>query len=121
MNKRLQIDMMSACMVYEVLFQRLLEAVEQTGEDISEGVHAAICDLLYNIRRTAELPNWERDRLSVQDMSHSVELLSALLGLGVHGHMCFSALPVKTWYDLLRGEVEEVVKHGEVRKACCSG
>lgn len=54
----LQIDMMYVCMLYFVPFQRLLEAVEQSGKDISEGVYAVICDPLYNSCWTAELSVW---------------------------------------------------------------
>lgn len=35
--------MKSVCMVYVVPFHRLLEAVQQSGEDIGEGTYAVIC------------------------------------------------------------------------------
>lgn len=43
-NEQWQTAVKPVCMVYEILFQMLLEAVDQSGEDIREGVHAVICD-----------------------------------------------------------------------------
>lgn len=40
MYEQFQISMKSLCMVYNVLFQRLLKALEQSGEDLSDGVHS---------------------------------------------------------------------------------
>lgn len=42
--EQLQISMKSLGIVYVVSFQRPLEAVMQSNEDISTGVHAVICD-----------------------------------------------------------------------------
>lgn len=41
-------------------------------------------------------------------------LLSAQMGLGVHVHMFFFAMQIKTWYDLLIGEVDKVLRLEEV-------
>lgn len=64
----------SACLVYDVPFLRLLEAVEQSNEDIFQGVQAGIYDPPYSTPRNAELSNSENDWLIVQDMSHFVDL-----------------------------------------------
>lgn len=50
----LQISINPACMGYQARFQRLLEAVEQFGEDISEGMYAVVCDPTYNTLQVAK-------------------------------------------------------------------
>lgn len=67
--EQLQFAIRSACMMYDVLFQKLLRPMEQSGEGISEGLHAVTRDLPYSTRPIAEPSNSEDDRLSVQDMS----------------------------------------------------
>lgn len=61
-----------------------------------------------------ELSNLEHCRLSLQDMSHFLELRSALINLDAHEHMFCSATQFKAWYELLVGEAEEIVTHKEV-------
>lgn len=58
-----------------------------------------------------QLSSLERDRLSMQDMSLFVEFIYALMRLGKHEHMFCSGLQLKVWYEMLVGEVEEVVNH----------
>lgn len=87
--------MKSVCVVYNVPFQDLLEAVEQACEDTSKGGHAVICRPPYNTRRSAELSDSEYDEINRQDMSHFSEFISALMNLGPHGHMFYFALRFK--------------------------
>lgn len=96
-------------MVYEVLFQSLLERVEQPMDDIREALHAGICDQTYNTRLIANISNSDHDRLHLQDTSNSVEFLSTLMELGAHEHMVCSTLQFQTGSELF-SEVEEVVK-----------
>lgn len=77
--EQLNIALKSVRMVSKVQLQRLLEAVNQSSEDIIEGVHVVLCDTPYSTRRIAVLPNSEHDRLSLQDMSHFVEVPSPLV------------------------------------------
>lgn len=46
--QQLQIALKSVCMVYDVLAHKLLVAMEQSGDDISEGLHSLIFNPLYN-------------------------------------------------------------------------
>lgn len=39
-----QISMKALCVVYDFLFQMLLEVLEQSGENVSEVLHAVVCD-----------------------------------------------------------------------------
>lgn len=50
-NDRLQVTLVFVVMVYDVLVQRLLGAVEQSSQNMSDGVHAVTCDTKYNTRR----------------------------------------------------------------------
>lgn len=69
-------------MVYEILFSRLTQALEQPSQNISKTVHAGIWEPLYDICLIAELLNSEYDRLNVQDMNNNFSgLLFALLDL----------------------------------------
>lgn len=90
------------------------QAGEQPVEANTEGVHPVICDPTYNTRRIVEPSNSEHSRLSLHDMSHYLELFSALMDLGSHGSTFCSALLFKTRYMQFVREVEEVVRHEEV-------
>lgn len=105
--------MKSVCMVFEVTFQRVLEGMEKYGAACNKAVHAVNCDPPYNTRRSAELSISEHDLLGLQDLSHLVELLSALMHLSAQEHMFWSILQFKRWYELLVGKVQEVVKRQE--------
>lgn len=63
----MQIAMKSVCMVFEVPFQKLMDAVEQFREDIREGMHALNCSPLY-YSSILELSNSEHGHLCLQDM-----------------------------------------------------
>lgn len=85
--KQLQIAIRSPCMLYDVPFKRLLEAVEQSDKYISKGLHAVICDTPCIPRRDVRLSNSEHYRLILQDMSSFLELLSTLMDRAcAHGH-----------------------------------
>lgn len=83
-------------MMYDVSFQLLLEALKQSGGDISDGSHAVLFDSLYDTSSIEEPWISEAYWLNLQDISHFVELLSASIDLGAHGQMLFSALQLKT-------------------------
>lgn len=51
---QLNVSMTSVWMVYDVLFQRLLEAVKQPSKDIYEDLPSVICRLPYNILQIAQ-------------------------------------------------------------------
>lgn len=57
--KVLKPSMNNVHMWYNALFQTLLEAVEQSSGDMSEGVPAVLCDSKYNTRQIAYLSNLE--------------------------------------------------------------
>lgn len=104
----------SVRMVYYVPFQRLLVAVEKSGEDSIESVLALICDPSHNARWIAKLSALERDRFGLHDMSQFVQLRLALMDLGGHGPTSCSQFKFKTLYEQIVGKVEEVVEHEEV-------
>lgn len=58
--------------------------MKQSGEDIGEGGHSVIYIPLYSIRWIAVLSKLEHGQLSLQDVSHFVELLSVWTYLGAH-------------------------------------
>lgn len=106
--------MKSVSMVYNDPFQRLLQAVEQSSENISKDLHVVICHQPYSLRVIANLSDSEHDPLRLQCMSHFVDFNSTLLDQGSHGCMISSALQFNTWNELLIWEVEEVLKHEAV-------
>lgn len=93
---QLQNTMNSVCLLNDILFQKQLGAVEHSSDNISEGVHAVIRDPPPNTPRIAELSNSEHNRLSLHDMNHSEELLSARVDLAGHRHIFCSALQSRT-------------------------
>lgn len=113
-NKKLHLVMKYMCMVCDVSSQWLLEDLKQYRRDIIEGSYAVISDQRYCTCQKAELSNSEHDLLGLQDLSHSVKWLSALMDLSAHEHMLYSALEFKTWNKLLVGEVKEEMKHEQV-------
>lgn len=50
-----QIAMRSLCMVCKVPFRRLLEAVEQSRDNICKGVHAVVCSILNTTVRIVQV------------------------------------------------------------------
>lgn len=68
----------------------------------------------YNTCWIVKLSNSDHNRLILQDMIHFVQLLSAVMDVGAHGHLFCSLLQFKPWYELLLGEVENVVKEEHV-------
>lgn len=111
--KHLQIDLRSARIVYDTPFPRLPSAVEQFSKDISESVYAVMGHLPYNSLLEAELSSLEHYWIDWQDLGHFVEFCSALIGLGMYGYMFCFALQIKMRYELLAGEVQELVTQKE--------
>lgn len=60
--------MKAMCLGYDVPFQGMLEAVEESDEDTFAGVKTVFWDPTYNTGLIAELLNSEHHRLSLQDM-----------------------------------------------------
>lgn len=76
--------MKSVGIVYDISYQRLLEGVVQSRKDITKSVHTVTCSPPCTSRWMAELSDSEHDQVSLQDMSYSLELLSAMIDLGAH-------------------------------------
>lgn len=110
----LQIALQTVSMVYNVPFQRLLEAVEQSSGNNRKGLPAVVCDATYNNSFIVKRSNCEYHRLSLQGMSTFVELNSSLIDLGAHGPLNCFELHFKTWYAVLVRDVEKVLKHERV-------
>lgn len=53
----------------------------------------------------------KHDWLSLQDICNFVKQFLALMDLGTHEQKIFFALQFQTWYQLLFGDVEEVMTH----------
>lgn len=102
--------MKSVCLVYDVLFLGLMDTGKKSCEDMFEELQALMCDAPYNTCQIAELSSSEKDRLSVQNMSHFVKFQSALMDVGLHEHQFFCAVQFKTLYNLFLGEVKNVVE-----------
>lgn len=60
--KEIHTVMKSERILYDIPVQRMPEPVEQSGEDIMEGVHAVTCDPKKYICWIVELSNSEHDR-----------------------------------------------------------
>lgn len=58
----------------------------------------------------AKLSSSEHKRLKLQDMSHFLEFLSKEMDVRAHGHLVFSALHFKRWYERLMSEMKDIVK-----------
>lgn len=74
-------------------------------------MHAAISDARYNTARIVELSQSEPNWLSLQYMSPLLAPLSAPIKMGGHGHMFCPALQLKTWYELVMGQLGEELKN----------
>lgn len=109
-NEMLNRAIKYVCLVYNVLFQGLVEAMKQSGENKFERVQALICHLPYNTRWMALLSYLEHERLSQQYMSSFVELHSAVMDGCTQRHLFCSALQFKTGYEMWIGEVKDVLK-----------
>lgn len=100
----------SVCLGYSVPIQGLLEAEEQSCDDIFERVQAGIGAPPYFSRRNMELSNLDYPRISLQNMRDSVELLLAVMDFRSSGLLFWFAQKFKRWYEQVVGEVEKVVK-----------
>lgn len=67
-------------------FQGLLDAVQQSIEEVTEGVKAVLCHPPHNTCRIAESANSENGQLSLKDMSVLFYVLSLVMDLGVDRH-----------------------------------
>lgn len=94
--KVLKQTMKPLCLVYDVPFEGLLDALEQSGGDIYEGMQAVICDSRHNTRHIAKLSNSVHYLLVLQDMSRFVEVLSVVMDVQAHGHLFCAILLLKT-------------------------
>lgn len=68
----------------------------------------------YWICQIVELLKFRHDWINLQDMSAFVEVLSTMMGVRAHLHLFCSALPSKIWYELLVGEVGDIVKEKDL-------
>lgn len=109
--KWMQIAMKTMCILYDVLFQRMMKAVTQSSKDISKDVNGVHCNPLYDIRRITKLLNSEHHWLSLQDIILFMDLIYKLIDLHPRGHIHCTALQFRIWYELLIVETEEVDKH----------
>lgn len=66
-----------SCLVYDVPFHGVLEAANESGEDIRKSLQALICNPLYNTSRIRELSNSEHDWQGSHDMRRFVEFLGS--------------------------------------------
>lgn len=83
--------------------------VEQSSEEIRDGIDAVLCYPIDNTSWVAESSRSKYERLSLKDICVHVDDMSVVIDLGAHGHILCSALQFKTWYEPLKGEIEDVV------------
>lgn len=105
---------MVSWLIYYIQFQILLEAVEQSGENIFQEVPVAMCNLLYRSCRVTPLSSSEHDFLSWYFMRQFVEVIHARME-GRVGGTC-SALhwsSKRLWTDC--GEEGDVL----IGNRCC--
>lgn len=98
------------CKTYDMLFQALLEPVQQSCDEIIKGIDAVLRTSPYNTWRTADSARSEYDSLNLKEISCFVDLLGFVTDLKGHERMFCFKLWVKTWYDQFIGEKENVVK-----------
>lgn len=94
--------------IYDVPFQKQLEAVEQSSKETTEAVDAANCSSPCNTRRISESADSGLDRIKMKDMSDHVHLLSVLSPFG-GARVYTSPLFFKSWNKLLQGQMEDLV------------
>lgn len=85
--------------MYNVSFQRLLEDVEETKEDIFEDLEPVIRRSPNNDPRDVELLSSEQDRLNLQNKS-SWGLCSRVVSSRVPEYLLGSELQFRSWYEL---------------------
>lgn len=80
---------------YDLLFQRLLEAQEQSGEELSKILHFVIRNPAYITPPILELSNMEHGLPGLKDTEHFLELCTTLKDCAVRS-TCFSMRQFKT-------------------------
>lgn len=86
--------------------QELLDAVELSSEEITEGIDAVLCNPPYNTFGMAEAARLEHEQLGLKNLEVLVNLLYAMMDRGVHRNIVHSALLFSTLYRLLKREIE---------------
>lgn len=84
------------CLVHDVPFEGLEEAVEQSDEDIFERKKPLICSPASILIWIAAMSNLEHDFLIWQDMIQFVEVLSVVVVVGAYEDLFYFELLFKT-------------------------
>lgn len=98
--------MKSASVVYVALLQGLPKAVEQSIKDVFKGFQVLMCELLYSSCLSTALCKLEDERICHNNMSRLLEMHSAVMNLGVHEYLLYSALGFIACNAMLEGGLE---------------
>lgn len=104
---------------YNVLLQRLLDAVKKLGDHITDGCSFSLwCSLKrWPTSRAFQILD---DLLSLKGMRANADFLSVVMDLGPHDHMLHSSLHVKIWLSLMTKELEYMVEPTKKRSKLMS-
>lgn len=80
---------MTVWRIYDVPFQDLLDALEQSREEITGGANAVLFNPPYKIRRIVEFGCSAFTQLSLKAFIARFNRLSVSMKLGAHGHIHF--------------------------------
>lgn len=94
--KKLLAGIKSLYKIYDMPYQELLDAMEQSEEEVLKYDDAFICHLSYNIFHIVGSVSSRNGQLTLKNMTVPVEGLSVVMYLGVHKLMYSSALPFKS-------------------------
>lgn len=95
------------CKIYDMPFQELFDTLNQSYEELTKEVDGVLFNAAYNTCWMSGSPSLEFDRLGQgqkypRRCSVSSDISEA------HLHMFCSSLQFKTWYALLKGDIEDV-------------
>lgn len=93
------------CKIYDLPFQELPDAMEQSGEEITESTDVIFCDPSYNMLQTANPASLEYDWLNIKYISVFYNVVSGKMYLGRRGHTTFSLLQFKLVVDVSRRDL----------------
>lgn len=88
--------------IYDNFLHELLDAVQQYGNEITEGVDAAFCNPLLKTSQNAESGSLKYEWLSLNDMTVFVDVLSTVMNQRLHWCIFCSELQFKTGHELIK-------------------
>lgn len=86
------------CIIFNIQFQELLDAVEHPSKVITERVYAVLSNHPYIAHQNPGSTYYENDVSYLKDLSLAVDILPMMMNLRRCEHMFCSSLQFKTYY-----------------------